>query len=79
MVSKNVRMAVYIVVGVVGGVSVALGLIDSDQFSGWLATIPGVMSVIGGVVAGTHITNDPKPDTTAIDSLDTIRNSLGGL
>lgn len=78
MVSKNVRLAIYIVVGAVGGVSVAMGIIDSDQLSGWLAGIPGVLSILAGVIAGTHIQTDPAPDTSAIDDLEGLRDSLGG-
>lgn len=74
---KNLRMAIYVVVGIVGGVSVALGVIDSDQFSGWLASIPGVLSILAGIVAGSHIEKDPEPDTEAVESLDHLRDSLG--
>lgn len=76
--NKAVRLGVYILTGVVGGLSIALGIAAPSDVSNWFVGIPGVLSVVSGAVAATHISPTPEVDTSAVDSLDTLRDTMGG-
>lgn len=76
--TKATRLAVYAVTGIVGGVSIALGIAAPDDVTNWFIGIPGVLSVISGTVAAAHITPTPEVDTSAVDSLESLRDTMGG-
>ena len=85
-----IRKAIYVVVGLVGLVAVAFGIVSPEQADGWLAQAGSLAAVLGGFLAGANTGRasdetpaqemariNPQPVPPAFDSYDALRDELG--
>lgn len=62
-----IRLGIYVAVGLVGLVTVAMGFAQPEQVEAWIGQVGGLSAVIGALFAGTNLTRDekvpaPKPE-----------------
>lgn len=53
-----IRLAVYVVVGLVGLVLTVLGIVEPAQVDSWLGQTGGIAAFIGGLLAAVHTGRD---------------------
>lgn len=72
-----VRKAVYLIVGLVGLVAVAFGIVSPEQADSWLAQAGSLAAVLGGFLAG--VNTGPASDESPAAEIARTVGAGGGL